>query len=501
VLLPALLAFAAAWVLQTWALRLGNTLHANGRWEAAKVGLDHGILGAVSFVTTRRALRGDRLDLATWHGFHEILLRQALVPERFALRFRLPDGGWLVALTAQGGRFEGVRLSRDAGFPSACLAGTAAGAFTRKEPLAAPALDPGWHDLELTREGGAFRVAVDGAPVGRCAATLAGPVHVGVRGSLANHVEVDDVRVESAAPPATLVEDFANHRHALGWWLGALGAIGLLDLLVAATTARSRREGRASLAAALLATHGVVLACAALVLGVDTVWWARRYPSQVNFEGYENHIEYEGQIVPRLAREYPLGPPPPGVRRILVLGTSQTWGSGAARPEDVWVRRLEAALQREAAPGERFELIDGGLPGENAKKLREVYEKRWIQWQPELVLVDLGNNDRDAGELARELERIASLSAERGIRLAFIPEPNCIESRGPDSLAVLRANHAAMRQVAARLGIPVVEVHDALIAEADTGFLWWDRVHLTSYGQERLAALLFDQRATWLPRR
>jgi lysophospholipase L1-like esterase len=499
VLLPALLAFLAAWMFQTWVLRLGNTLHANGRWESSKVGLDHGILGAVSFVTTRRALHADRLDLATWHGFHEILLRQALVPERLALRFRLPDGGWLVAVTAHdGARFEGVRLSRDAGFPSACLAGTAAGAFTRNEPLAAPALDPGWHDLALAREGPAFRVAVDGVPVGRCAATLAGPVRVGLRGSLANHVEVDDVRVESAAPPEVVEEDFANHRHALAWWLGGLSAIALLDGVVAAVTAPSRREGQASLAAALLATNGVALACAGLVLGVDTVWFARRYPSQVNFEGYENHIEYEGQIVPRLAREYPLGPPPPGVRRILVLGTSQTWGSGAARPEDVWVRRLEAALQREAAPGEGFQLIDGGLPGENAKELRKVYEKRWIQWQPELVLVDLGNNDRDAAELARELERIASLSAERGIRLAFVPEPNCIESRGPGSLAVLRANHAAMRQVAGRLGIPVVEVHDALVAEADTGFLWWDRVHLTSYGQERLAALLFDQRARWL---
>jgi lysophospholipase L1-like esterase len=56
-----------------------------------------------------------------------------------------------------------------------------------------------------------------------------------------------------------------------------------------------------------------------------------------------------------------------------------------------------------------------------------------------------------------------------------------------------------MREVAARHAIPVVEVHDALAAERDSGFLWWDRVHLTSYGQERLARHLFEQRALWLP--
>jgi hypothetical protein len=44
-------------------------------------------------------------------------------------------------------------------------------------------------------------------------------------------------------------------------------------------------------------------------------------------------------------------------------------------------------------------------------------------------------------------------------------------------------------------------VHGALAEARDTGFLWWDRVHLTSYGQERLAELLFAKRAEWVPAR
>jgi len=491
--LPVALALLAAWTLQTLALRLGNTLHANGRWESTKVGLERGILGAVSFLTTRTALHRDRLDLGVWHGFHELLLREPVAPGRFALSFRLREGGWLAAITAHdGARFEAVRLSRDPDFPSACLAGTAAGAFTSKQPLAAIDFDAGWQELALEREGSELAVRLNGETIGRCPAALSSPVRVGLRGSAADHVEV--VVVADAASGKTIHEDFANHRHAGAIFGGVLALLAALDAGVALAL---RRRGGA-VAPALALANGVALACAGLALLADTAYFSRIHPEQVHFEGYENRIEYEGQIVPRLAREYPLEPAPAGVRRILVLGTSQTWGSGAARLEDVWVRRLEGWLGETARAGERFELIDAGLPGEVSKKVRENLEEHFAAWQPELLLVNLGNNDRDPALLARELERIARWSAERGIRVAFVPEPNCIESRNERSLRGLREKHAAMREVAARLGIPLVEVHDALVAERDSGFLWWDRVHLTSYGQERLARLLVEQRATWL---
>jgi lysophospholipase L1-like esterase len=302
-------------------------------------------------------------------------------------------------------------------------------------------------------------------------------------------VEIDDVDVESETPPLRMRDDFANHRRAGVLFLAALGLVAAVDAGVVLALRRARAGGVA-LAPALAAANLALAACAGLGLLADTVYFGRLHPKQVDFAGYENRIEYEGQIVPRLAREVPPGPPPAGVRRILFLGTSQTWGSGAARGEDVWVHRLEATLNAAAAPGERYELIDGGLPGEISSKVRKVFERHWIGWRPELVVVNLGNNDRDPALLAQELERIAALCAERDIRVAFVPEPNSVESRDEKSLRGLVAKHDALRAVAARRGIPVLEVHAPLAAERDSGFLWWDRVHLTSYGQERLAALL-----------
>jgi lysophospholipase L1-like esterase len=492
------LALLAAAVLEKVVLRQGNTLHENGRWESTKVGLERGILGAVSFLTTRPALHRDRLDLGAWHGFHELLLREPVSPEEIALRFQLRRVGWVAAITANdGARFEAVRLSRDPAIPSACLAGTTQGAFTAKEPFAVQDLGEGWHALALRREGGVLAVTLDGAPVARCATALPLPTRVGVRGSAADHVEVDDFAVAQAAPARAIAEDFANHRNAPLYFGGALALLLALDAVVA----RAARRAPGGPAPAVALANGVVLVCAGLALLADTVYFGRIYPKDVDFAGYPNKIEYEGQIAPKLEAKYPLGPPPNGVRRIVVLGTSQTWGSGAAHPDDVWVTRLEKLLNAGAAPGESFELIDAGLPGETSTRLRRDWLRRWIAWRPELLLVNVGNNDRDSEILARNLERIVEANAAGGIRTAFLPEPNCVESRSEKSLTELARKHDAVRVVAQRNEVPVVEAHDALAAERDTGFLWWDRVHLTSFGQERLAQRLYEQRAAWLPSR
>ena len=493
------LGLAAAASLQTLALQLGHTLHAGGRFESTKVGLDHGILGAVSFVATRTALWRNRLDLGAWHGYHELLLREPLTPERISLRFRLREPGWLALLVQRTeSRFDAVRVSRDPDFPAACLAGTAAGAFTAKTPLPQPALDPGWHALAVERDGAVFRVSVDGAALGACGEALGRPARVGLRGSAADHVEVDDLHVESSSPARVVDEDFANHRHAGPLAAGALALVAAVNAAVVGASARARRASGAPLALYLVAANLVLAAAGSLALLADVLYFGRIHPERIDFRGFENRIEYVGQIAPRLAERYPLAPPAPGVRRIVVLGTSQTWGSGAARPEDVWVTRLEALLQRTAAPGERFELIDAGLPGETSAELEKLWRERWVAWQPELALVNLGNNDRDAETLARNVERIVALNAERGIRTVLVPEANSTESRSARSLRGLEAKHDALRALAARHGLVVVEVHRPLEDARDDGFLWWDRVHLTSYGQERLAALLFEARERWL---
>ena len=166
------------------------------------------------------------------------------------------------------------------------------------------ALDAGWHRLALAREGDALTVEVDGKPAGACAVRLPAPARIGLRGSAADHVEVDDLDVESAAPPLRVREDFANHRRAGLLFLAALGLVAAVDA-GAALGVRRARDRNVPLAPALGAVNLALAVCAGLALLADTVYFGRLHPKQVDFAGYENRIEYEGQIVPRLARAAP----------------------------------------------------------------------------------------------------------------------------------------------------------------------------------------------------
>ena len=73
-----------------------------------------------------------------------------------------------------------------------------------------------------------------------------------------------------------------------------------------------------------------------------------------------------------------------------------------------------------------------------------------------------------------------------------VPEANSVENRS--SLDPLLERHYALRGMAGDLGLPVIETHDWLVERRDQGFLWWDRVHLTPFGQRLLARRLFDER-------
>jgi lysophospholipase L1-like esterase len=482
-----------AWVLAALALQWGNTLHLNGRWESSKVDLDYGILGAVSFLTTRTALHRGHLDLGVWHGYQELVYEAPVVLEQLDLRFRLVRPGYVVVLYEVSERgFRGVRLSRDEDLPSLCVAGDADGAFTSKAPLSGNGLADRWYDLRIVASDAAYRVELDGVPIGTCGEPSGEPARFGVRGSAAKKTYIDDIRVVSAIAPTSIEEDFSNHRGEREARLAALLGVVAVYLVVLVAGARRRRAEGVSPHVALTAVHGVLLLCTGLAWAVEALYLGRMHPDDVDFEGFENRIEYETAVTKRLAAEHPREPAPPGVRRILAVGSSQTWGSGAPSKAQTWVAQLEEGLNEQAAPGERFEVINTGIAGLDASRLLTIHMQDWLVWQPEAVLIDLGNNDRDPGKLAEALEVFADLHEERGIHTVFVPEPNTIENR--KSLHELEAKHEAMREVAARHGIPLIEVHGPLVERRDQGFVWWDRVHLTAFGHRLFAETVLAER-------
>ncbi len=89
------------------------------------------------------------------------------------------------------------------------------------------------------------------------------------------------------------------------------------------------------------------------------------------------------------------GPPveakkPPGVRRIVCLGDSHTFGYGVAA-EEAWPGCLDSALAARA-PG-RFEVVNAGVPSFDTAQTIRWLETRVLQLDPDVVVLQYFVND------------------------------------------------------------------------------------------------------------
>ena len=444
-------------------LERGNTLHANGAWKSSKTDLDRGVVGAVAFMITRVPLHHDRLNLGAWHGFQQVMYRHTLDLRGAEFAFRLePDAYLSFILDENPVGFSGLRLSRNDAFPSRLFTATAEGAFLESSPIAL-AIGGGWHHCAVSFQKGT--VAVDGSPVATIPAHT-GPRTVGFRGGFRESL-VDDVRLHPAHG-APIVERFRNTRGYVVVLLVAL--IATLAVQAATLTAMRWTVGFS----APLPFHGVLVALSLTVIaaglfGAERLVLGKRYPTEIvmDLSEYRDTIESERDVLERL-RRLPRTTRP----RVLFLGTSQTWGAGAARDRDTFVRRIERALG--------VECINAGVPGAQSTFLLEHYRAEWVDLGPRVTVVDLANNDSDGRMFTRSLVALVELNQARGIGTVFVLEPNSTEY---DERRPLEFKHAVMRRVASRMGVPVVDMDAYLAAHHDDGFLWWDHVHLTSFGQ------------------
>jgi lysophospholipase L1-like esterase len=100
-----------------------------------------------------------------------------------------------------------------------------------------------------------------------------------------------------------------------------------------------------------------------------------------------------------------VSPRPPGVYRILCLGGSVTFGLGLAEP-DTYERVMERALQAEAPPGARMEVINAGTPGYATQNFASLLFDVGERYQPNVVMVMAGFNEPTARPLnPREIGR------------------------------------------------------------------------------------------------
>ncbi|MCX5796133.1 MAG: SGNH/GDSL hydrolase family protein [Elusimicrobia bacterium] len=505
-----------------------NTLLRNGAWLSTKRTLEVTTWGSDSFLITRPALSRNRLDLGAWSGGNELISRESFTPRRISLRLRLDPDAYLAVLfdrTASG--FLAVRLSRKPDYPNAFLRGRPEGRILSAEPLAWPLLDGAWHRLVLDFGAGGLSVSLDAqAPIAlpqAAAAAGACGLRSGMRSAVVDDIVVEDVQGR------VLRESFRNTKH----WPRILLCNCLLVLVLFACL-----RGRVH---AFAACSLVLAVCGSLWLTFDYFHWSRLELDVLSrplsgaarrsaleraeaaryafFAGWDRLMG--GEVATRealLAQGYAavttgVGPifcgrgpgerpmqlqPGPGLEelfsakktayRILFVGTSQAVGAGAPRLADTFPFLTHAALVKALGPSRPIETLNMAVSGSDSVALLDDYRRLYSRFRPDLVVLDLSSNDRPE-QLASGIEGFLSLNKAAGIRSILLKEANSNESPYPDGL--LR-KHRLLDEAARRYSVPVYDLHGFLNAPAvfQTGWLWWDQVHLTPYGQELAAEWL-----------
>jgi lysophospholipase L1-like esterase len=283
-----------------------------------------------------------------------------------------------------------------------------------------------------------------------------------------------------------VVETFFNRA---GFVRGLVMMGVLLVLFDAIAMWRVSRTGVAALKAlfVVLTSTLTLLVCVGLLLVAYNVVLSRGYPGLGSHEEEDYRVKLVNEVATEIRARYSEEPPEHTVR-VLVVGTSQTWGAGAAHEEETFVHLLERRLEESASDGRRVECINGGVSALDAPWLLRLYRDEWIRLAPQALVLNLANNDSVWTEEAlfvEALNEFVRLSRERGIKVLFVLEANSIE----DSPGELRL-HPIMRAIAGQHGVPVFDMHAYVSRQTHRGLLWWDAVHPTSFGHRTIADAL-----------
>jgi len=456
-----------------------NTLERNGRWIASKALLEQGVMGTLNFLSQPNTLAGEQLHLGAWHGFQEVLYRAPLAFEEVDCDLRLAENAYLILIcnrTPQG--FCGVRLSRNPRFPDLFFVARPDGEFTATQPLLPTRKErDGWLHLEGRFRADGFTVSLDGEPLGDFSFPVPSPQGFGFRCGLAD-VAIDNVSLQTVGATQRIEDHFSNTGDLfLASVIAGFGFL-LLDAIVLMVARRPRRQVLLAIASGSLAT----LLCLILFTVAHRSVLATRHAAGSK-EEEERLRRSEVELVTQEIRAGTSATPQSGTRRVLFVGTSQTWGSGATRREENYVRTVERELATQH--GLSTECINAGILALDSAWLLKLYESQWIQLEPDLLVLNLSNNDKDAAVFERALEGFLTLNREHGIPTLLALEANSIEHRlnGP----VL---HSVVRRVAERHGTPLLDLHGQMSAATDRGLLWWDFVHPTSFGHRILGTAL-----------
>ena len=169
---------------------------------------------------------------------------------------------------------------------------------------------------------------------------------------------------------------------------------------------------------------------------------------------------------------------------VLFIGSSQTWGAGAtdsAMAYPCHVRDQLRAYFHDSA----ITVLNAGICALTSERLYDLYYTRgWYRYHPMLVVIDLSYNDVDTLVFRKYIRKFLELNRSNNIKTLLVEEPIDYV------VGYIGVNHHIIRREGEQYNVEVVPMQSYMDTYYDSGFIWWDNVHMTDYGYEAFADAL-----------
>jgi len=465
-----------------------NTLHNSGNWINQKTKLARAVAGSASFMNTMPALYKFRLNLSKWQGHHELVFNRELNPEEISFNYKMDDKQYFVFFfnsDKEGSKFSGFRISNNELYASIFFH-TMDDKFIDKTKIAYVESDvKKMHTFKIKFLPESFIVLIDEKEIFTFQESARVNSFVGFRGGFADlRSDIDDF-VITEKNGNTIADSFLN------WKL--VPKISFYTILF------------------FCLYLGLAYTILKIFLRLENIV-VLKYTAYINFNlllialfvyvAMYSHISKIYLTQSRVYPGYPLIPTTEEVihqiknqysdnkknqTRIWFVGSSQTWGAGVYKEEDTFVRRIEKELQKN---NPNLECINGGVSGFTSKMALDLYKELFSKIKPDIVVINFSHNDAifkvSLEEYIQSLKEIVELNRAHQVTTILSIEPVEIHFDEPET------HRKAMKDFALNENIPLIDMHKEMASKYDEGFLWWDRVHLTSYGNSLFADIMLD---------
>lgn len=493
-----------------------NTPEHDGRWIPTKITLAKNVMGAWSFYKGPQAFAHNVLRLDAWSGFQEIVTNEQFSPTIVRFRFMLQKDSYIyVEYGKNNNEYYAFRLSVNSLFPSAALQVKSDGEFIQKKNFNSNLLPDTWYTatIHFDKKSRTAKLFINNTPPNASLAFVDNYGGLGFRGGM-QPSSITDIALIDDTGKTIFSEKFYFWDSTIFFSL-LFVCFALLCLLSAARIIYWRVARKN-----LLYVHVFQIA-AIFIVGVVCVsqyYFMDKYPKTNGlFSYFWNAGEQNWKKAEVLKVSAALSTLESKTSyRILFIGSSQTWGAGAKTEKDTFVSQAERLTNSLALSdgkvqtdvlgadtgflnqdqSSKIEFINAGVSGLNSGELLDLYKNFWKnQIKPDMVVINLSNNDGgDPTQFKTNLRDFIALNGST-IKTVLVLEANSPE-QPPDQALSLRMNHDILKQLGEEYNLLVIDLHSYLISKNDSGILWWDKVHLTSFGQTLAAQLISNNLMT-----